>query len=137
MERGGIDSGATGRRTIMSVKLQCIAIDSVEPRALGRWWAEALGWDAWDEPDGFCVTPPRGSGETELVFLQVPQHKAVKNRIHLDFRPDDQAAEVARFESLGATRVDVGQEGNPDVTWFVLADPEGNEFCILRPEIGT
>jgi hypothetical protein len=56
----------------------------------------------------------------------------VKNRIHLDLRPDDQDAEVARFESRGATRVDIGQEGNPDVTWVVLADPEGNEFCILR-----
>jgi hypothetical protein len=67
-----------------------------------------------------------------LLFCKVPEGKTVKNRIHLDLRPDDQAAEVARFEGFGATRVDVGQEGNPDVTWVVLADPEGNEFCILR-----
>ena len=52
----------------------------------------------------------------------------MKNRLHLDLRPDDQAAEIARFEALGARRVDVGQG---DVTWVVLADPEGNEFCIL------
>ena len=54
----------------------------------------------------------------------------MKNRLHLDLRPDDQAAEVARLEALGATRVDVGQ--GDDVTWVVLADPEGNEFCVLR-----
>ena len=54
----------------------------------------------------------------------------MKNRLHLDLRPEDQAAEVARLEALGATRVDVGQ--GDDVTWVVLADPEGNEFCVLR-----
>jgi hypothetical protein len=62
----------------------------------------------------------------------VPEGKTVKNRVHLDLRPDDQAAEVLRFEALGAQRVDVGQADNPDTTWVVLADPEGNEFCILR-----
>jgi predicted enzyme related to lactoylglutathione lyase len=118
----------------MTVKLQCIAIDSIDPRALGQWWADALAWEAWDEPEGFCVAPPRDSGQTELVFLKVPEGKAVKNRVHLDFRPDDQDAEVARFESLGAIRVDVGQESDLAVTWVVLADPEGNEFCILRPD---
>ncbi len=54
----------------------------------------------------------------------------MKNRLHLDLRPKDQAAEVARLEALGAQRVDVGQ--GPDVTWVVLADPDGNEFCVLR-----
>jgi hypothetical protein len=54
----------------------------------------------------------------------------VKNRLHFDFRPDDQAFEVARLEALGATRVDVGQ--GAESTWVVLADPEGNEFCVLR-----
>jgi hypothetical protein len=56
--------------------------------------------------------------------------KAVKNRLHLDLRPKDQAAEVARLEALGARRVDVGQ--GADTTWVVLADPEGNEFDVLR-----
>jgi hypothetical protein len=60
----------------------------------------------------------------------VPESKTVKNRLHLDLRPDDQDAEVARFEELGARRVDVGQSG--EETWVVMADPEGNEFCILR-----
>jgi predicted enzyme related to lactoylglutathione lyase len=117
----------------MTIELQCIAVDAIDPQAQGRWWAEALGWGLWDEePDEVCVSPPSGSGQTEILFLKVPEDKQVKNRIHLDLRPDDQEAEVARFEALGATRVDVGQQGNPEVTWVVLADPEGNEFCILR-----
>jgi hypothetical protein len=60
----------------------------------------------------------------------MPDAKAGKNRIHLDLRPDDQAAELARLEALGARRVDVGQR--TEVSWIVLADPEGNEFCLLR-----
>ena len=67
----------------------------------------------------------------DLLFLRVPEPKTVKNRLHIDLRPDDQAAEVARLERLGARRVDVGQ--GADVSWVVLADPEGNEFCVLRP----
>ena len=66
------------------------------------------------------------------MFLKVPDAKVVKNRLHLDLMPDDQNAEVARFEALGATRVDIGQ--GSDVSWVVLADPEGIEFCILRPD---
>ncbi len=116
----------------MTVKLHSIAIDSTDPQRIGRWWADALGWEAWDESGGYCVVAPSGSGETRLEFLRVPEAKSGKNRLHLDLTPDDQDKEVARFERLGAVRVDVGQEGDPDVTWVVLADPEGNEFCILR-----
>jgi len=63
--------------------------------------------------------------------VAVPETKQIKNRLHLDFRPDDRDAEVERLLSLGATRVDVGQ--GADVPWVVLADPEGNEFCVLGP----
>lgn len=66
----------------------------------------------------------------EILFLKVPETKTVKNRIHLDLRPDDQAAEVQRLTAMGARRVDIGQ--SDDVTWVVLADPEDNEFCVLR-----
>lgn len=61
--------------------------------------------------------------------------KAVKNRLHIDLAPDDRDAEVARLESLGATRIDVGQTTS-DNTWVVLADPEGNEFCVLSARPG-
>jgi hypothetical protein len=66
----------------------------------------------------------------DLLFLRVPEDKLSKNRLHLDLRPADQAAEVARLEGLGARRADVGQ--GPEVTWVVMADPDGNEFCVLR-----
>ena len=67
-----------------------------------------------------------------LVFVPVPEGKSVKNRLHIDLAPhtsQDRDAEIARLERLGATRVDVGQPAG--VTWTVLGDPEGNEFCVL------
>ena len=67
----------------------------------------------------------------DLLFLRVPEGKTVKNRLHLDLRPDDQAAEVARLEALGAARTSVGQ--GSEVSWVVMADPDGNEFDVLRP----
>jgi hypothetical protein len=121
----------------MSLRLQALSFDANDPVALGHWWAELLGWRVThidDDQDEVVLEPPAGSAEdgvtTDLLFLRVPEGKAVKNRLHLDLRPDDHTAEVARAEALGATRVDVGQ--GDDKTWVVLADPEGNEFCILR-----
>ena len=80
------------------------------------------------------LEPPEGTPEDgvapDLLFLRVPEEKKVKNRLHIDLRPADQAAEVARLEGLGARRADVGQ--GTDVRWVVLADPDGNEFCVLR-----
>jgi len=67
----------------------------------------------------------------ELLFLRVPEAKTVKNRLHIDLRPEDQDAEVARAEALGARRIDIGQG---EQTWVVFADPDGNEFCILQPQ---
>jgi Glyoxalase-like domain len=66
-----------------------------------------------------------------IMLQQMPEGKTVKNRLHLDLRPKDQAAEVDRLEALGARRVDVGQ--GTDVSWVVLADPDGNEFDVLKP----
>lgn len=66
----------------------------------------------------------------DLLFEKVPEDKTVKNRFHFDLRPEDQAAEVSRLIELGARHVSVGQ--TPDVSWIVLADPDGNEFCVLR-----
>jgi predicted enzyme related to lactoylglutathione lyase len=119
----------------MPVRIQCLFIDTTDPSALATFWEEALGWRrTFDEPDEVCIEPPEGSREDgvvpDLLFLRVPETKVIKNRLHLDLRPDDQAAEVARLEQLGASRTDVGQRG--DVTWIVMADPHGNEFCILR-----
>ncbi|MGH9275080.1 MAG: VOC family protein [Acidimicrobiales bacterium] len=118
----------------MGLRWQAICIDSTDPAPLAHWWAELLGWRiTYEEDDEVVLEPPAGSPEDgvspDILFLRVPEPKTVKDRLHIDLRPEDQAAEVARAEALGATRVDIGQ-GEP--TWVVLADPEGNEFCILR-----
>jgi len=118
----------------MGLRWQAIVVDCSEPASLARWWAELLGWRVtYEDDDEVAIEPPAGSPEDgvspDLLFLKVPDQKRDKVRLHIDLRPQDQAAEVARAEALGATRADIGQ-GEP--TWVVLADPEGNEFCILR-----
>jgi predicted enzyme related to lactoylglutathione lyase len=115
--------------------IQSLSVDAADPRALATFWEAALGWRRTFEDDVEVVLePPAGSPQDgvapDLLFLKVDDERVVKNRLHLDLRPEDQAAEVARLESLGAVRANVGQ--SDDVTWVVLADPEGNEFCVLR-----
>lgn len=112
----------------MSLTWEQLIIDTANPVDLGRWWTEALGWTVFnDDPAEFEIrlAPNRVPG---LVFALVTDAKTVKNRLHLDLRPDDHDAEVARLLDLGARRVDVGQNNE---SWVVLADPEGNEFCVL------
>ena len=114
----------------MSLVWEQIVVDAAQPATLGRWWANALGWVVTFEADDeyeIRSAPDRLPG---LVFVPVGDSKVTKNRLHLDFRPDDQTAEVDRLLALGAHRVDVGQG---EQRWDVLADPEGNEFCVLAP----
>jgi len=120
----------------MDLRIQCLCVDASDPASLASFWEAALGWRRTHaEPDEVVLEPPAGSAEDgvvpDLLFLKVPEHKTVKNRLHLDLRPVDQQREVERLESLGASRVFVGQ--GAEATWVVLADPEGNEFCVLRP----
>ena len=99
-----------------------------DPVALGQWWAAALRWVVVnDAPEEFDIRPEpdRLPG---ILFEPVTDEKRGKNRLHFDLRPDDQDAEVARLIELGATPADIGQG---EQTWIVLADPEGNEFCVL------
>ena len=112
----------------MTLEWEQATVDADDPAALGAWWREALGWVVVDDsPDVFEIQPTVDQ-LPGLIFLRSSGPKAAKNRIHLDFRPDDQAAEVERLLALGATRVDIGQG---DVPWVVMLDPEGNEFCVL------
>ncbi len=116
----------------MGLKLYQIAVDAHEPESLARFWCRVLDWRVvFEAPDEIVIAedPDMWPG---LVFLSVPEDKAGKNRLHFDLSPDDQAAEVERLLELGARRIDVGQ--GEDVTWVVLADPEGNEFCVLSPK---
>ena len=122
----------------MSIRIQCLCVDSADPAALAGFWQAALGWRrTFEQDDEVVLEPPAGSREDgvvpDLLFLRVPDSRQsdfpqLKNRLHLDLRPEDQAAEVARLEALGARRVDIGQG---DVSWVVMADPDGNEFCVL------
>jgi hypothetical protein len=112
----------------MALEWEQTVIDAVDPVGLGRWWREALGWVTVDDsPEDFEIRPAKDR-VPGIIFEPVRDPKPVKNRLHLDFRPDDQSREVDRLVALGATRVDIGQG---DVPWVVLADPEGNEFCVL------
>ena len=118
------------------IRIQCVVIDCAQPHELARFWAAALGWRVTFSSDAECaLEPPEGSPEADispdLVFVRVPDEKVVKNRLHLDLRPDDQAAHVERLLAMGATRAEIGQTG--EEPWVVLADPEGNEFCVLAP----
>jgi hypothetical protein len=117
----------------MSLAWEQVIIDSADPVALGSWWARMLGWVVLnDSPEEYEIRPSQDR-LPGLLFVPVPEGKTVKNRLHLDFRPDDQEAEVARFLANGARRTDVGQGEEP---WVVLADPEDNEFCVLGPRRG-
>jgi hypothetical protein len=116
----------------MPARIACVCIDAVEPRPVAEFWAAVLGWEVVeDSEEGISLASPGGDLPT-LDVLPVPEHKRVKNRLHLDLRADQTSfdSEIGRLEALGARRVDVGQ--GPDVTWIVFADPEGNEFCLLR-----
>ncbi|MET4592509.1 VOC family protein [Arthrobacter sp. 754] len=119
----------------MSLRIQSLCIDSTDPKIPADFWEKALGWRRTYEADyEIVLEPPAGSPaegvSPDLLFLKVPERKELKNRLHLDLRPEDQEVEVRRLERLGASRISVGQ--GPEVTWVVMADPDGNEFCILR-----
>ncbi|WP_018787367.1 VOC family protein [Micromonospora sp. CNB394] len=113
----------------MTAVWENLTIDARDPSRLASWWAEALGYqvitDKLDEVE-IRRTPDTRPG---LVFVPVAGPKKGKNRLHIDLRPADLEAEVERLVDMGARHVDIGQG---DVEWTVLADPEGNEFCVLR-----
>jgi len=123
----------------MASKFTELAIDCADPNGLARFWCSVLDYEVQDEDEGTVTIGPRvapgskdhiGPVPPTLTFAHVTERKTVKNRLHLDVNPTDreQDEEVRRLLDLGARHADVGQ-GN--VSWVVLADPEGNEFCVL------
>ncbi len=112
----------------MSLEWEQVVVDARDPVGLGRWWADVLGWVVLNDSEDEFEIRPAEHRLPGLLFTPAPEAKRSKNRLHLDFRPDDQAAEVDRFLAAGARRIDIGQGS---VSWVVLADPEGNEFCVL------
>lgn len=115
----------------MPVLITNICIDAVNVAPVAEFWKAVLGWEIVEQnDDGISLGPPEG-GFPKVDILKVPDRKSVKNRVHLDLRAEGTTTEkeLERLEGLGAVRVDIGQ--GSDVTWTVLADPEGNEFCLL------
>ncbi len=129
----------------MPLRWYTVVVDCHDIAAQSRWWAQTLGWKLiYEADDEVVIIPPHMSEQPiedlatwlaagqAMIFVTVPEGKSVKNRLHLDLAPhttQDRDAEIAALLARGATRVDVGQTGAE--SWTVLADPEGNEFCVL------
>ena len=118
----------------MPVRLHHVVIDAHDLPGLARFWSRALGWKVLSEREREVVIGPDEAAPVGICFMPVTDVKTVKNRVHLDLTTsaDDRDAEIERLLELGATRVDIGQTGAE--SWTVLADPEGNEFCVVRPK---
>ncbi|MGH8862479.1 MAG: VOC family protein [Jatrophihabitantaceae bacterium] len=119
----------------MTGRIAALSIDACEPKVVADFWSAALGWEVIEaDEDGISIGPRDRTWPAIDVFA-VPDGKAVKNRLHFDLRADGSSTEeeLQRLLDLGAQRVDIGQ--GPDVSWVVLADPEGNEFCLLARSV--
>jgi hypothetical protein len=119
----------------MTSRIAVLAIDAQQPPVIADFWCAVLGWQVAEvDEDVISIAPPDGSWPTVDV-VAVPEGKTVKNRLHMDLRADGMSTseELQRLLDLGARRVDVGQAA--DVSWVVLADPEGNEFCLLARSV--
>jgi hypothetical protein len=129
----------------MALKWYTTVIDCQHPHAQARWWARVLDWQLVYEADDQAAIAPKHEQDRPLsaeewptvgpalVFVPVSEGKTVKNRLHLDLAPhltDDRAALIEALLAQGATRVNIGQDESK-TSWTVLADPEGNEFCVL------
>jgi predicted enzyme related to lactoylglutathione lyase len=118
----------------MPLRLHHIVIDAHDLPGLARFWTQALGWRILSEREREIVIGPDVTAPVGICLMPVTDTKTVKNRVHLDLttEAEDRDAEISRLEALGAARVAVGQTGSE--SWTVLADPEGNEFCVVRPK---
>lgn len=115
----------------ISSRLGAVGIDCEDPSRLGSFWQQALGYEAQAFGDDYVfLTDPKGSG-VEVFVQRVPEPRVAKNRLHIDLYAPDEEAEAARLEGLGARRL---RKFTQHGTWIVMADPEGNEFCVCRQE---
>ncbi|MBV9100590.1 MAG: VOC family protein [Candidatus Dormibacteraeota bacterium] len=121
----------------MGCVLREIVFDCADAKRVAAFWSQVLDWPLKEDDDGLCWLSSTGEPTAPaplLVFIPVPEPKTVKNRVHIDVNPSgaDQDEELERLLALGARRVDIGQG---DVPWVVLADAEGNEFCLLKRRV--
>lgn len=114
----------------MTISVHTVTVKCVDPQRMADFWMSLLGYEpARSHTSSIRIADPVGR-RPSLLFAPGRGTKPEGNIIHLDLRPDDQAAAVDHALGLGATRIDIGQKG--DESWVVLADPEGNEFCLLQ-----
>ena len=118
----------------MPVTLHHVVIDAHDLPKLAQFWSQALGWKVLSEREREIVIGPDVNAPVGICLMPTTDSKTVKNRVHLDptTSAEDRDSEIERLLALGARRVDVGQTGKE--SWTVLADPEGNEFCVVRPK---
>ena len=118
----------------MPVRLHHIVVDTHDLPGLARFWTQALVWKVLSEREHEIVIGTDENAPVGMCFMPVTDAKTVKNRLHLDLTTSaqDRDQEIERLLTLGARRVDIGQTGSE--SWTVLADPEGNEFCVIRPK---
>jgi predicted enzyme related to lactoylglutathione lyase len=122
----------------MGSRIAVVAIDAIDVRTVAGFWSRVLDWPIVEEEEDGIVLAPSGDAGIGIDVFPVPERKTVKNRLHLDLRVTGGltvAQELERLMGLGAVTVDVGQP--EDARWTVLADPEGNEFCLLHGRGGS
>jgi predicted enzyme related to lactoylglutathione lyase len=114
-----------------------LVLDCADPARLASFWAPALDYVNLGDVGAYAVLVPDGRPGPKLLLQRVPEPKTVKNRMHLDIETPDVAAEAARLEALGARRVQTDEIHEHGTTWIVMADPEGNEFCVCDGGAGS
>jgi predicted enzyme related to lactoylglutathione lyase len=107
-----------------------LVLDCRDPERLADFWAPALHYQTLGGAGAYVLLAPSEPGPPNLLLQRVPETKAVKNRMHLDVHVPDIETEAARLESLGATRVQAESMSEHGSRWILMADPEGNEFCV-------
>ena len=105
-----------------------VTIDCADPRRLAGFWTEAAGYKVVNDFDMFVLLAPEAGEGINIGLQKVPEDRIGKNRVHIDWHSGDRNAEVERLAKLGATVL--SEQSMPGLTWTVLADPDGNEFCV-------
>jgi predicted enzyme related to lactoylglutathione lyase len=114
-----------------------LVLDCNDPAALAAFWTRALGYTEIGRARNYVLLMPEHGSAPKLLLQKVPEAKTVKNRMHLDIDIPDIEAEAARLERLGASRLDAGTRTEFGVSWVLMADPEGNEFCVCDGGAGS
>ena len=107
-----------------------LVLDCTDPEELAKFWAPALGYQVVGGAGAYVMLLPKEPGAPQLLLQRVPEAKAAKNRMHLDVHVLDIEAEATRLEQLGAQRVEPAVQSEHGHCWILMADPDGNEFCV-------